>query len=57
MRADLKWHRYEPAPEVNRIEKFLEIVGEDKYFFWINGHITTRSSGRDAKRPAAEIER
>lgn len=32
MRADLKWHRYAPAPEVNSIEKFLEIVGEDKYF-------------------------
>jgi hypothetical protein len=31
MRADLKWHRYEPAFEVSNIEKFLEIVGQDKY--------------------------
>ncbi len=31
MRADLKWHSYEPVPEVDSIEKFLEIVGQDKY--------------------------
>jgi hypothetical protein len=31
MRADLKWHRYEPVPEVNSIEKFLEIVDQDEY--------------------------
>lgn len=30
-RADLKWHRYEPAPEVDALEKFLALVDEDKY--------------------------
>jgi hypothetical protein len=30
MRADLRWHGYEPAPEVSSIEKFLEIVDQDK---------------------------
>jgi hypothetical protein len=31
MRADLKWHRYEPIPEVGSIESFLEAVAQDKY--------------------------
>jgi hypothetical protein len=31
MRADLKWHRYEPVPEVNSVEKFLEVVDQDEY--------------------------
>lgn len=30
-RADLKWHSYEPVPEVGSIEKFLVLVGEDKF--------------------------
>lgn len=30
-RADLKWHSYEPAPEVGSIEEFLALVGEDKH--------------------------
>ncbi len=30
-RADLKWHRYEPDPEVDSIEEFLEIVERDEY--------------------------
>ncbi len=30
-RADLKWHRYEPAPEVNSLEDFLDLVEEDEY--------------------------
>jgi len=30
-RADLKWHRYEPAPEVPAIETFLAVVKEDEY--------------------------
>jgi hypothetical protein len=30
-RADLKWHRYEPVPEVPAIEKFLAVVKEDEY--------------------------
>jgi len=29
-RADLKWHRYEPVPEVSAIEKFLTVVKEDE---------------------------
>jgi Protein of unknown function (DUF3024) len=30
-RADLKWHSYDPAPHVGSVEKFLEIVAEDKH--------------------------
>jgi hypothetical protein len=30
-RADLKWHRYQPNPEVRSVEDFLAIVQEDKY--------------------------
>jgi spore coat polysaccharide biosynthesis protein SpsF (cytidylyltransferase family) len=30
-RADLKWHRYEPDPEVRSIEDFIEIVERDEY--------------------------
>jgi hypothetical protein len=30
-RADLRWHRYEPVPEVDSIEKFLAVVDEDAY--------------------------
>jgi hypothetical protein len=34
-RADLKWHRYDPAPEVKTIDDFLNIVEEDEYgCFW-----------------------
>jgi len=31
MRADLKWHAYDPAPQVGTIEKFLELVDEDRH--------------------------
>ena len=31
LRADLKWHRYEPLPEVDAIEDFLLTVEEDDY--------------------------
>ena len=31
LRADLKWHRYEPCPEVDSFEDFLLIVGEDDH--------------------------
>ncbi len=31
MRADLKWHRYEPVPEVNSLDEFLKIIEEDAY--------------------------
>lgn len=30
-RADLKWHRYDPVPEVNSIEEFLSLVEKDEY--------------------------
>lgn len=30
-RADLKWHSYEPAPEVSAIEDFLAVVQKDEY--------------------------
>jgi len=29
MRQDLKWHRYDPVPEVASLEEFLFIVSED----------------------------
>ncbi len=31
MRQDLKWHSYEPAPEVSSFEEFLSIVSEDAH--------------------------
>ncbi len=31
MRSDLKWHEYDPVPEVSSIEKFLTIVDQDEY--------------------------
>ncbi|MBN1532951.1 MAG: DUF3024 domain-containing protein, partial [Spirochaetes bacterium] len=34
-RRDLKWHRYEPDPEVDTLEEFLDIVDADDYAsFW-----------------------
>lgn len=30
-RADLKWHRYDPDPEVYSLEEFLNIVDRDEY--------------------------
>ena len=30
-RRDLKWHRYDPDPEVELLEDFLAIVNTDKY--------------------------
>lgn len=30
-RADLKWHRYDPDPEVGSLEEFLAIVDRDEY--------------------------
>jgi len=30
-RADLKWHRYEPAPEVKTLGAFLSLVDLDDY--------------------------
>ena len=31
MRRDLKWHGYEPAPEVHSLEAFLHVVDRDEY--------------------------
>lgn len=34
-RADLKWHIYKPADQVDRFEEFLKIVSEDAFgCFW-----------------------
>jgi hypothetical protein len=30
-KADLKWHRYDPNPEVVSLEEFLEIVDRDEH--------------------------
>lgn len=30
-RADLKWHGYEPVPEVSAIENFLAVVEKDEH--------------------------
>lgn len=30
-RADLKWHGYEPVPEVGTLEEFFAVVEEDQY--------------------------
>lgn len=30
-RADLKWHSYQPMPEVTTIQAFLRLVDEDAY--------------------------
>ena len=31
MRRDLKWHGYEPTPEVRSLEAFLHVVDRDEY--------------------------
>jgi hypothetical protein len=31
MRRDLKWHRYDPAPEVDAIDAFCAVVDEDAF--------------------------
>ena len=30
-RADLKWHGYEPVPEVSVVEEFLAVVQKDEF--------------------------
>ncbi len=30
-RADLKWHRYDPMPEVERLEDFVALVDRDRH--------------------------
>jgi hypothetical protein len=35
MRSDLKWHGYEPNPEVETLSDFLDIIQKDPYgCFW-----------------------
>jgi hypothetical protein len=35
LRADLKWHSYEPCPTVKTVEEFVELVGKDSLnCFW-----------------------
>jgi len=31
MRADLKWHRYEPIPAADDLESFLSVIEDDHY--------------------------
>ncbi len=34
-RSDMKWHRYEPVPEVKHLEEFLSVVKQDEHCcFW-----------------------
>jgi GTP-binding protein EngB required for normal cell division len=34
-RADLKWHIYEPVPQVDTLEEFITLVEEDEFAcFW-----------------------
>ena len=34
-KSDMKWHRYEPVPEVKYLEDFLDVVVKDEYCcFW-----------------------
>jgi hypothetical protein len=34
-RRDLRWHRYDPAPEVDSLEAFLQLVNDDEHAcFW-----------------------
>lgn len=34
-RRDLKWHRYDPLPEVASLEAFVQLVHEDAHAcFW-----------------------
>lgn len=30
-RADMKWHRYTPQPEVKSLEEFIDVVEADEY--------------------------
>ena len=35
MKSDLKWHSYEPVPEVKTLEVFFEVLEADAYgCFW-----------------------
>lgn len=31
IRQDLKWHRYDPVPDVSNLEEFFSLVSEDAY--------------------------
>ena len=30
-RQDLKWHRYDPVPEVETVDQFLSVVEKDEH--------------------------
>jgi hypothetical protein len=35
LRADLKWHSYQPQPTVNSLKDFIKLIEEDKHHcFW-----------------------
>ena len=58
-RADLKWHRYDPDPEVDTINDFIKLVEEDEFgcFFWLK-HMTSGSTVANecgAARPMSYI--
>jgi len=35
MRADLKWHKYQPEPTVKKIKEFADLVDRDEYHFFM----------------------
>jgi hypothetical protein len=37
MRADLKWHRYEPVPEADDLEEFLSVIEDDQHGCFYGG--------------------
>ncbi|NMM08151.1 DUF3024 domain-containing protein [Polaromonas sp.] len=46
-RAELKWHRYDPAPQVASLEKLLSLMGEDEggcFFGWAKTNLTRPAS-------------
>jgi len=61
MRADLKWHGYEPCRIVKNLEEFLQVVDEDQYGqplgsdFTFSGFSTRSKNVRsDPKRPRSK---
>jgi len=31
MRADMKWHRYEPVPDADNLDEFISVIEDDHY--------------------------
>lgn len=51
-RTDLKWHRYDPDPEVDPVDDFLAVVETDEYAcFSVKPYNTSRKP--TGLRPAA----